>query len=189
MPIHPPTHLPTHIYPPKSQALMQFGSFMRDEARERGEDALATELPFDQGAILEVRGCEGGLSFSSLLSPLSSLLSPPSCRSPHSPSPLPLIHLHARLTPASSSGSIHIHSAGTGAHDPHHPPRGFGWRRPLAPAPRRRQKEGRRGHARQPQLPIRGCQVRGQIGYGADRLWGRLVGVCVGGEAGVRAGL
>lgn len=34
--------------------LMQFGAFMRDEAKERGPDALAVEQPFDQQAILEV---------------------------------------------------------------------------------------------------------------------------------------
>ena len=36
-----------------TKLLMQFGAFMRDEAKERGLDALATELPFDQRAILE----------------------------------------------------------------------------------------------------------------------------------------
>ena len=33
---------------------MQFGAFMRDEAKDRGLDALALESPFDQLAILEV---------------------------------------------------------------------------------------------------------------------------------------
>lgn len=36
------------------QSLMQFAAFMRDEALERGADALATDMPFDQKAILEV---------------------------------------------------------------------------------------------------------------------------------------
>ena len=40
---------------PSMKLLMQFGSFMRDEAKDRGVDALATELPFDQRAIIEVR--------------------------------------------------------------------------------------------------------------------------------------
>lgn len=34
---------------------MQFGAFMRDEAADRGVDALAIEIPFNQQAILEVR--------------------------------------------------------------------------------------------------------------------------------------
>jgi len=33
---------------------MQFAAFMRDEAAERGLDALATVLPINQKAILEV---------------------------------------------------------------------------------------------------------------------------------------
>jgi len=33
---------------------MQFAAFMRDEAGERGVDALATVLPINQKAILEV---------------------------------------------------------------------------------------------------------------------------------------
>lgn len=37
-----------------TKTLMQFGAFMRDEAKDRGVDALATELPFDQRAIIEV---------------------------------------------------------------------------------------------------------------------------------------
>ena len=37
-----------------TKVLMQFGAFMRDEAKDRGPDALAVELPFDQKAILEV---------------------------------------------------------------------------------------------------------------------------------------
>jgi hypothetical protein len=37
------------------QVLMQFAAFMRDEAIERGSDALATEMAFDQRAILQVR--------------------------------------------------------------------------------------------------------------------------------------
>eukprot|EP01038_Epipyxis_sp_PR26KG_P005664 gene5664-7821_t len=36
-----------------TKVLMQFGAFMRDEARERGYDALAIELPFNQKSILE----------------------------------------------------------------------------------------------------------------------------------------
>lgn len=36
-----------------TKMLMQFGAFMRDEAKERGPDALAVEQPFDQRAILE----------------------------------------------------------------------------------------------------------------------------------------
>jgi leucyl-tRNA synthetase len=39
---------------PLTKVLMQFGAFMRDEALERGADALATEMVFDQRAILEV---------------------------------------------------------------------------------------------------------------------------------------
>lgn len=38
-----------------TKALMQFAAFMRDEAGERGVDALATVLPINQKAILEVR--------------------------------------------------------------------------------------------------------------------------------------
>ena len=37
-----------------TKILMQFGAFMRDEAKDRGLDALALESPFDQLAILEV---------------------------------------------------------------------------------------------------------------------------------------
>jgi hypothetical protein len=37
-----------------TKTLMQFGAFSRDEAVERGAEALATELAFDQRAILEV---------------------------------------------------------------------------------------------------------------------------------------
>ena len=37
-----------------TKTLMQFGSFMKDEALERGSDALAVELAFNQKAILEV---------------------------------------------------------------------------------------------------------------------------------------
>jgi hypothetical protein len=33
---------------------MQFGAFMRDEARDRGSDALQVELSFNQKSILEV---------------------------------------------------------------------------------------------------------------------------------------
>ena len=36
-----------------TKTLMQFGAFMRDEAKERGPDALAVDQPFDQRAILE----------------------------------------------------------------------------------------------------------------------------------------
>lgn len=36
-----------------TKVLLQFGAFMRDEARERGKEALAAELTFDQRAILE----------------------------------------------------------------------------------------------------------------------------------------
>lgn len=39
-----------------TKLLMQFAAFMRDEAKERGVDALATVLPINQKAILEVRG-------------------------------------------------------------------------------------------------------------------------------------
>jgi hypothetical protein len=38
---------------PSTKPLMQFAAFMRDEAQERGPDALATVLPFNQKAILE----------------------------------------------------------------------------------------------------------------------------------------
>ena len=38
-----------------TKILMQFGAFMRDEAKERGADALAVEQAFDQKALLEVR--------------------------------------------------------------------------------------------------------------------------------------
>jgi leucyl-tRNA synthetase len=37
-----------------TKGLMQFGSFMKNEADLIGPDALATEIPFDQKAILEV---------------------------------------------------------------------------------------------------------------------------------------
>ena len=37
-----------------TKLLMQFGAFMRDEARDRGLDALAEVAPFDQMAILKV---------------------------------------------------------------------------------------------------------------------------------------
>ena len=37
-----------------TKVLMQFGAFMRDEAKERGPDALATVIAFNQRAILEV---------------------------------------------------------------------------------------------------------------------------------------
>ena len=37
-----------------TKTLMQFGSFMKEEAVERGVDALAIELPFNQKAIIEV---------------------------------------------------------------------------------------------------------------------------------------
>jgi hypothetical protein len=40
-----------------TKGMMQFGAFMRDEAAERGLDALATELTFNQKAILEVFRC------------------------------------------------------------------------------------------------------------------------------------
>jgi leucyl-tRNA synthetase len=40
---------------PETKFLMQFGAFMRDEAKERGPDALAVEQPFDQQSILEVK--------------------------------------------------------------------------------------------------------------------------------------
>ena len=33
---------------------MQFGAFMRDEAKDRGSDALQVELSFNQKDILEV---------------------------------------------------------------------------------------------------------------------------------------
>ena len=33
---------------------MQFGAFMRDEAKDRGSDALQVELSFNQKNILEV---------------------------------------------------------------------------------------------------------------------------------------
>ena len=36
----------------ETKTLMQFGAFMRDEALERGVDALAIEMSFDQKAIL-----------------------------------------------------------------------------------------------------------------------------------------
>ena len=36
------------------QPLMQFGAFMRDEAKDRGSDALQVELSFNQKNILEV---------------------------------------------------------------------------------------------------------------------------------------
>lgn len=36
-----------------TKVLMQFGAFMRDEAKERGLDALATEMAFDQKAIIQ----------------------------------------------------------------------------------------------------------------------------------------
>jgi leucyl-tRNA synthetase len=36
-----------------AKLLLQFGAFMRDEANDRGPDALATEMTFDQKAILE----------------------------------------------------------------------------------------------------------------------------------------
>lgn len=36
-----------------TKLLMQFGAFMRDEAKDRGRDALAFEMTFDQKAILE----------------------------------------------------------------------------------------------------------------------------------------
>ena len=36
----------------ETKTLMQFGAFMRDEALERGIDALAIEMSFDQKAIL-----------------------------------------------------------------------------------------------------------------------------------------
>jgi leucyl-tRNA synthetase len=36
-----------------TKLLMQFGAFMRDEAKDRGKDALAFEMTFDQKAILE----------------------------------------------------------------------------------------------------------------------------------------
>lgn len=38
----------------ETKQLMQFGAFMRDEAKERGPDALAIEMTFDQKSILEV---------------------------------------------------------------------------------------------------------------------------------------
>lgn len=38
-----------------TKTLMQFGAFMRDEAKDRGIDALAEVSPFDQKAILTVR--------------------------------------------------------------------------------------------------------------------------------------
>ena len=34
---------------------MQFGAFMRDEAKDRGPDALQVELSFNQKEILEVK--------------------------------------------------------------------------------------------------------------------------------------
>lgn len=37
-----------------TKGLMQFGAFMRDEAKQRGPDALAVEQPFDQMALLQV---------------------------------------------------------------------------------------------------------------------------------------
>ena len=53
-----------------TKLLMQFGAFMRDEAKERGIDALATELPFDQRELLDV-------SFFVRLHPFSSFTRPP----------------------------------------------------------------------------------------------------------------
>jgi leucyl-tRNA synthetase len=38
---------------PHTKPLMQFASFMKDEANERGADALAVVLPFDQRAIIQ----------------------------------------------------------------------------------------------------------------------------------------
>lgn len=37
-----------------TKVMMQFGAFMRDEALDRGVDALATEMVFDQFAIIQV---------------------------------------------------------------------------------------------------------------------------------------
>ncbi len=34
--------------------MMQFGAFMANESKERGTDALACQMTFDQRAILEV---------------------------------------------------------------------------------------------------------------------------------------
>ncbi len=51
---------PFHLFPlqeslkSNTKGLMQFAAFMRDEAGERGVDALATVLPINQKAILEV---------------------------------------------------------------------------------------------------------------------------------------
>jgi leucyl-tRNA synthetase len=38
---------------PQTKVLMQFGAFMRNEALDRGSDALAIDLPFDQVGILK----------------------------------------------------------------------------------------------------------------------------------------
>jgi leucyl-tRNA synthetase len=38
----------------ETKVLMQFGAFMRDEAKERGPDALAIEITFDQKSLIEV---------------------------------------------------------------------------------------------------------------------------------------
>jgi leucyl-tRNA synthetase len=38
----------------ETKFLIQFGAFMRDEAEDRGFDALAIDLPFNQRAIIEV---------------------------------------------------------------------------------------------------------------------------------------
>jgi leucyl-tRNA synthetase len=71
----------------ETKTLMQFGSFMKAEAEVCGPDILATELSFDQKAILEV-----SLPFSHSHSPLSHS---PLSHSPLSHSPLshsPLSH-------------------------------------------------------------------------------------------------
>jgi leucyl-tRNA synthetase len=48
------THSTLNTTPKLVNDMMQFAAFMRDETKERGIDALATEMTFDQKAILEV---------------------------------------------------------------------------------------------------------------------------------------
>ena len=95
---------------PSTKALMQFGAFMRDEARDRGIDALDTEMPFDQKALLEVsRWGVVAVPVASLpaptLIPLLRALSPglpppsppPRPKSPPSPPPTTHTHTHTRV--------------------------------------------------------------------------------------------
>lgn len=56
---------------PETKNLMQFGAYMRDEALDRGFDALSTEIPFDQLYILTVSRT---VSLFLLSNPLISLL-------------------------------------------------------------------------------------------------------------------